>query len=188
VAQAVDEEVSALIASRLEGVVLDRTAFEHQLAHPTEMQLPFISRIRPDALVVLISFYDYEKVVFPGVTAAQVEAWGKGLAELVTELEQEGREILLVGTTDLSHYEPLAVNDPWDADMMEAMTRLDVEALRKRITEGKYSICGEIAVSIFLTTLRHLGYSRLDWWTRGNSSHLSGPDGVVGYPGGVVWR
>ena len=188
VAQATDPAVATTLAGRLEGVDLDREAFDHVLAHPSEMQLPFLSRINPNAAVVFVSFFDFEGEVFPNVTETQIEVWGEALAEVIAELEQAGRTTLLVGTTDLSHYEPLVVNDPWDEAMMASIAQLDVAGLRDVVEAGQYTICGEIAASVFMATLRAMGYTELDWWSRGNSSHLAGTDSVVGYPVGVVWR
>ncbi|MEC8025199.1 MAG: AmmeMemoRadiSam system protein B, partial [Myxococcota bacterium] len=154
VAMKIDAVQSERLANALPGVTLDREAFNHVLAHPLEMQLPFISRIRPDAELVMIGFYDHERITYPGVDEGQIEEWAQVLADHIRSLESEGVNVLLVGTTDLSHYEPLSVNDPYDQEMMESIADLDVPGLRTVVESGEYTICGEVAVSIFMATLR----------------------------------
>ena len=169
----------------------DQEAFEHQNAHPSEMQLPYLTRKNPNVEVVFISLFDNEKEEYPEFTVERAERVGKVVAQVVTELQEAGEEVLVIGTTDLSHYEPMADVDAKDEIMMDAITRFDTVALRQEVVDGDFTICGEIAMEVFITAMKQLGYTGLDVSFRGNSAHMiqpGGKDSVVGYPGGIIWR
>lgn len=169
----------------------DQEAFEHQNAHPSEMQLPYLTRKNPNVEVVFISFFDNEKEEYPEFPAERAERVGKVVAQVVTELQEAGEEVLVIGSTDLSHYEPTADVDAKDEVMMDAITRFDTALLRQEVVDGDFTICGEIAMEVFISAMKELGYTGLDVSFRGNSAHMipeGGKDSVVGYPGGIIWR
>ncbi len=174
-----------LLPGELEG---DRVAFEHQNAHPSEMMLPYLTRKNPNAKVVFLSFFDEEKADYANFDAARVKTFASAVATVVRELEAKGEKVLLIASMDLSHYEALVDFDPKDAIMMDHIGRFDTAGLRTSVVEGNFTICAEIAVSIWMEAMLELGYTGLDFNERGNSVHLSGVDAAVGYPAGIVWR
>ncbi len=182
-------DIVARFQELLDGdLVGDREAFQHQNAHPSEMMLPYLTRKNPNAKVVFLSFFDEEKADYQDFDDARVTRYAEAVATVVSELEAKGEKVLLIASADLSHYEPLSQFDPKDASMLEKIKVFDTAGLRQVVTDGNYTICAEIAVSIWMEAMKRLGYTGLDFAERGNSVHLSGEDSAVGYPAGIVWR
>ena len=179
------ERFLELLPEDLEG---DRDAFEHQNAHPSEMPGVYLSRKNPNIKIVQISFFDDEKVDYQDFDAERVLRVGHAVSKVVKELQDAGEKVLLFGSVDLSHYEPLADFDAKDADMMERLQFFDIDGLRTAVIDGNYTICAEIALSIWMVAMHDLGFTGLDVTMRGNSVELSGEKSAVGYPGGIVWR
>ncbi len=179
------ERLTVLLPEDLAG---DLEAFQHKLAHPSEMQLPFLHHLAPDAELVALSFFDHEKTAYPDFDLATAERIADALATVIAELEAAGERVLVIGTTDLTHYAP-----PWaaardDTAMLEKITALDADGLHALVKDGAYSICGEVPLSVFMILMRRLGHDRLDHVHRQDSRFVSGMDSVVGYMGGVIWR
>lgn len=189
VALQTDDEASGRLEELAQGALsFDAEAFEHDNAHPSEMQMPFISRLFPEAMLVVVSLFDNQAVIYPDTDLGALQKLGDAVAELVTEIEEGGREVLLIGTTDLSHYQPAEVAEKQDAELMPPIEAFDEEGLEQVVRGDELSICGEVAVTIWTQALRQLGYSKLDFAVRGDSRKVTGSDAVVGYPGGIVWR
>lgn len=86
----VDEDVASKLLDLLpEDIVEDPSA--HDGEHSIEVQLPFIKYLCPEARIVPIAMPPHEDSHF----------MGKKIGEAVSEL---GKRIVIVGTTDLTHY------------------------------------------------------------------------------------
>ena len=182
----IDRDLLARVQVAAPELVSDRVAFDH---HETEMLLPWLQYLRPDVKIVPIAFFDNEHNVFPGFDAERVEELGLAVADILRTEEEAGREVLLIGTTDLVHHETFELSEEQDTRLMELIAALDVEGLRDYVTTDDVSICGEIPVSIMMVALRELGVSGMEVLARGNSLHANDDEtDVIGYPAAAAWR
>lgn len=181
----IDRDLLGRVTEALPDLVSDRDAFGH---HETEMLLPWITTLNPDAKIVPISLFDNEHNEFPDFDLPRIQAWGEAVAELIRSEEAAGREVLLIGTTDLVHHETLVLSDEQDAAMMDFIVALDVDGLYDYVIDNAVSVCGEIPVSIMMVALRELGHERMELLQRGNSFHVLMDDSdIIGYPAAAAW-
>jgi AmmeMemoRadiSam system protein B len=139
--------------------------------------------------IVPVAIYDNEHQDFPDFDIARIEAWGGAVADILRAEAEAGRDVLLIGTTDLVHHETLALSDEQDAMLMDLIVALDVQGLHDYVTSESVSICGEIPVAIMMVALRELGLSGMELITRGNSLHVNEDESdVIGYPAAAAWR
>jgi AmmeMemoRadiSam system protein B len=172
-----------------EDVAFDRVAFDQGNNHPSENQLPFLSTINPDVEIVHMVTEDHQRRHFYEFDVERIETWGHALAELVTELEADGEDVLVVASTDLSHYVPLEQAEADDAVLMQQIVDLDVEGMYDFVTQDKITIGGEIATAIAMSAARELGYTDTELTGLTTSyDRTENEDSVVGYGGAVIWR
>lgn len=181
----IDRDLLARVQAALPDLVPDRVAFEH---HETEMLLPWMQYLHPGVKIVPIVFFDNEHNGFKDFPVERVEEWGLAVADLLRAEQQAGREVLLIGTTDLVHHEPLELAEQQDTRLMELIAALDVQGLHDFVTGEDVSICGEIPVSIMMVALRELGHGSMEVLARGNSLHVNDDEtDVIGYPAAAAW-
>lgn len=177
------------LSERIGDLPTDRAAFEEPTNHPTEMQLPFISFLNPDAELVPITVYDRRLAHFHDFDLDRIKQWGEALAAFVEDREAAGESVLIVVSTDLVHHLPLSVSDEQDPVLMDLTVSLDVEGLYEYVTEEEVTICGEIPTAILMETARILGRTDAELLARDSSySVTENEEKVVGYGGAAFWN
>lgn len=152
----------------------------HVREHAIELQLPFLRRLMPETPIV------------PLVIGRQVRETIVELADaLVAALAD--RRVLLVASTDLSHYFPRERAQSLDQRVREHIERFDAEALlteMERYPAGefaRYVACGGGATVAVMRAARGLGARRACVLRHGDSSEVSGDTTrVVGYLAAVM--
>jgi AmmeMemoRadiSam system protein B len=142
----------------------------HRDEHSLEMQMPFLQRLLPGLRIVPLMM---------GTQARrEVEALAKALAEAL-----EGRRVLLVASSDLSHYQPAVVANRVDAAVVDAVSRFDEEALMERLESRDNVACGGGPVVAVMKAARALGADRATVLKYGDSGDVGEHDKshVVGY-------
>lgn len=181
----IDRELLAKTQQALPDLVPDRVAFSH---HETEMMLPWLTTLHPDVKIVPIAIFDNEHQEYPEFDVERIEQWGVAVADLLRAERGAGRDVLLIGTTDLVHHETLEVSEEQDGRMMELIVELDVQGLYDYVTDNEVTVCGEIPVSIMMVALRELGVQRMELLELGSSFHVRMDDtDVIGYPAAAAW-
>jgi AmmeMemoRadiSam system protein B len=138
----IDEELAqALVAS--EPRLFDDPG-PHRDEHSLEMQMPFLQRVMPGLRIV--------PVLMGTQSRAEVDALATALASAL-----QGREALLVASSDLSHYQPAAVASRLDAEVLEDVRRFDAEALMHRLEARDNVACGGGPVVAVMKAARALG-------------------------------
>jgi AmmeMemoRadiSam system protein B len=144
------------------------------------MQLPFLHRLFPDMPIVpLLMGYQHR---------ATIEALAAALAGTL-----QGRRVLLVASTDLSHYFDAATAATLDARVQARVGAFDPEGLLELMEQypegerGRYVACGGgPAVSVLLAA-RSLGARDARVLHYAHSGEISGDhDAVVGYLAAAV--
>ena len=123
----IDEEVAeALLAA--DDVLLDEPS-PHREEHSLEMQLPFLQHLVPGLAIV--------PLLMGSQARPEVEALAGALS-----LALAGKDVLLVASSDLSHYHPAAVANALDAKVVGDVSRFDPEGLMDRLEFQRGHACG----------------------------------------------
>lgn len=157
----------------------------HAQDHNLEVQVPFLQRALPGVPIVpiLIGYPLPENA--PALIAA--------LAQILP-----GRDVLLVASSDLSHYPAYDDAERVDRVTLAAIASLDADRLRREVgglmAQGVPNLvtacCGEEAIVVVMETARRLGADRAEVLRYANSGDV--PQGergkVVGYGAVKIWR
>ena len=173
----VDVELAKEIVDRAEIAVMDDEA--HVFEHSIEVQLPFLQflygrgfRIVP----ICMKFQDLK-------TSTEL---GKAVAEAVAS---SGLSVLLLASTDLTHYEPHYVAVRKDSEVIRAVEALDVSALYRAVEELPVSMCGYGPVASVMVASLELGARRGELLKYATSGDITGDrTSVVGYASMVITR
>jgi len=108
---------------------------------------------------------------------------GAAIAQTVREF---GKPVLLLASTDLNHYEDQEISHVKDKLVLDAIVKLDEEALMDRVRDVEVSMCGVASTYVVLHAAKKLGAKRAELLDYRTSGDVSGDFArVVGY-GAVV--
>jgi AmmeMemoRadiSam system protein B len=170
----IDEELNRSLMRECSLLVEDAAA--HLREHSIEVQLPFLQLLadHPSIAAICIGTADY----------ASLEALGHAMARVV---KLTAEPVLLVASSDMSHYEPAEVATRKDHFAIEKMERVDPQGLYRTIFEKDVSMCGFAPAVALLTACRDLGASSGRLIRYATSGDVSGDfERVVGYAGMAV--
>ncbi|OGD44828.1 AmmeMemoRadiSam system protein B [Candidatus Bathyarchaeota archaeon RBG_16_57_9] len=162
-----DSELARAIIDTAGVIDYDETAFLRE--HSVEVQVPFLQYIYGEFKLVPIcmGYQDLE-------TSREV---GEAIHRAT-----EGRDILVVASTDLTHQEPQASANKKDKMIIDAILAMDEERLQRVVHENRLTTCGYGPVSAALVTSRLDGAKKAELLTYYTSGDIMGDhDGVVGY-------
>jgi AmmeMemoRadiSam system protein B len=146
----------------------------HQDEHSLEVQLPFIQFLSSGFSIVPIS-------VSPVADYGALEELGKALAAAIRE---SGREVLIVASTDMSHYVSQKTAQQKDSLAIERILALDARGLYQVVLDQNISMCGFQPTTAAILAAEELGACRADLVRYMTSGETSGDfDQVVGYAG-----
>lgn len=146
----------------------------HTLEHSLEVQLPFLQYLNPEVQIVPITVSDY--------------SWNnlEDLANAIKNCIDD--EILVIASSDFSHYEPQEVAKEKDFYAIEAILNIDPWEFYERVKKRRISICGVGPIIILLLILNNLGIKNsklVDYKTSGDITQEY--NAVVGYAGIVFF-
>jgi len=164
----IDEELSQALLDADPVVFDDPEVHRHE--HSLEMQMPFVQRLVPGLRIV--------PVLMGTQSRDEVEALATALATALA-----GRRALLVASSDLSHYQPAAVANRVDGEVVAQVGRFDEAALMVRLETHHNVACGGGPVVAVMKAARALGADRATVLKYGDSGDVGEGDKshVVGY-------
>jgi predicted class III extradiol MEMO1 family dioxygenase len=170
----------------------------HGREHSLEMQLPFIRRLLPDAAIVPLLMGYQTRETIEDLAGALIRVSGapvspKPLGEGGPKPTDESRRILLVASTDLSHYFDAAKAETLDARVQECVAACDPERLLDIFEKypegerGRYVACGGGPAIAVMMAARARGARHGRVLKYMHSGQISGDNsGVVGYLAGAL--
>jgi len=163
-------EVSQILDVPITPVYADR---EHSL----EIELPFLQRTLSSNFKLLpIMIHEQEVDV--------ARKLGLALAKVL-----EGKNALLVASTDLSHFYEQQTAERLDREMLRRFEAFDPESIFEAERTGKAFACGHAAVAAVLWAARELGANKVKVLQHATSGDVMGDySSVVGYGAAVVLR
>jgi len=153
----------------------------HGREHSLELQLPFIAHLLPGVPIVpLVMGYQ---------TRETAEALGRAIAGAVAAHERAGRgRVLIVASSDLSHFEDAATASRLDAMVLGHVELLDPAGLMDTLEREPRHACGGGPMVSVLGAARGLGATRARVLRYADSGDVSGDkSSVVGYMAAAVW-
>jgi MEMO1 family protein len=183
----VDEPLAGRIADASSEIVEHRQA--HGREHSLEMQLPFLAHLLPGVPIVpmVMGFQSRDTAFGLGDALARV------LAEQGPEDDRRGRpsgrpNVLVIASSDLSHYEDAQTAQQMDAVVLDHVARLDAEGLMQALEREPHHACGGGPMVAALHAARRLGATTARVLRYGDSGDVSGDkSSVVGYMAAAVW-
>jgi AmmeMemoRadiSam system protein B len=171
----IDIQLVAKLAEVSDVFSLDE--FSHREEHSIEVQIPFLQFIYGEIKFVPICMLDQSISVATAV--------GKALAEAVTEPEK----VLLIASSDFSHY--ISHDDALRRDMpvIEKILSLDVEGFYQEIRNRRASLCGYGPIAAVMTYAKMIGYKSARLLKYATSGDITGDrSAVVGYASIMIYR
>jgi AmmeMemoRadiSam system protein B/AmmeMemoRadiSam system protein A len=168
-------EIDTVLAKQIlaGSTYLKEDSLAHLEEHAIEVQLPFIQYFKPDIKLV--------PIVLKHATGAVYKNIGQSIARAIKE---SGRQVVIVASGDMTHYEPLEAARAKDMRAIEAMLRLDAEELLTRVHEFNISMCGYGPAAVLIFAAREMGVKKAELVKYQTSGDTSGDySSVVGYAG-----
>jgi AmmeMemoRadiSam system protein B len=171
----IDEELAAAILDHVPAARADADA--HRMEHSVEVELPF--------LLALERAVRFVPMVLGGLSERDSIAVGEGLARAIAAV---GDDVLVVASSDMSHYLPDAEARRVDKIALDALLTGDAATLHRTVRERDISMCGVIPTTAMLAYARAAGAAQAPSLVAyATSADASGDRSrVVGYAGVVV--
>ena len=175
---AIDQDLLTEIALKLNqeyGLQLGRLRDDRE--HALEIELPFIQRCIETSYTLL-----------PIMMRDQSSQVGRAIGKVLGSLLQ-GRNCILIGSSDLSHFYPQAVAERLDQTILDRLERFDPEGIIQAEEQGLGFACGRGAIAAVLWAARALGADRVEVIKHATSGDVTGNfESVVGYGSAVIYR
>jgi AmmeMemoRadiSam system protein B len=156
-----EKRLSSLIRQQVPEVLEDSNA--HRREHSLEVQVPFLQQLRPDVAIVplCLGFGDY----------AGCELLGRGLAAAIKVF---GEEVLILASSDMTHYESADSARHKDTQALERVLALDSQGLVAVCREKQITMCGVIPAATMLVAAKQLGATRAELVAYTTSGEVTG--------------
>ncbi|HEX9620738.1 MAG TPA: AmmeMemoRadiSam system protein B [Polyangiaceae bacterium] len=143
----------------------------HLMEHSLEVELPFLRELQPELRIVPVCLGPLDR--------RDCLELGVALSEVIRDFREP---VLLVASTDMSHYISAERAAALDAMALERVAALDAEGLYAVVRERGISMCGVVPTTVALAAARALGAEGAKVLAYENSSNVSGDhERVVGY-------
>ena len=149
----------------------------HSQEHSLEVQIPFLQ-------VVLKTFNLIPIVMEPHWSWETCQSVASAIAETV-----KGKRVLLVASTDLSHFYTYNIAVELDKIFLNHIERFDVEGLNRDLKNNRTEACGGGPVVTIMLAAKMLGANHGKVLKYANSGDVTGDRSrVVGYAAGVFYK
>jgi AmmeMemoRadiSam system protein B len=167
----VDAALAQSVKTGCPGLREDSVA--HSREHSLEVEIPFLQILDPG--------FSFVPVAVGTLRFEELHELGVGLARVLKESQEE---ILVVTSSDMSHYEPDDVTRAKDAKAIDLMKSVDPKGLFEVCRKEKISMCGLGPAVVMLTAMKELGVESGEVVRYATSGDVNGDrDAVVGYAG-----
>ena len=155
----------------------------NDMEHSLEIELPFLQRALSQPFQLL-------PIMVRDQRAYVAQKLGEALAAVLSDPALMGeRSVLLVASTDLSHFYSQDIANRLDNEMLRQVGAFDPLGVMKTEDEGKGFACGRGALAAVLWAAKALGADRSQVVQYATSGDVTGDYGrVVGYGAAVITR
>jgi AmmeMemoRadiSam system protein B len=162
----VNASLAELILHHAPLVEEDSTA--HHYEQSLEVQVPFLQFLRPDVNIVplCLGFGDF----------ARCSSLGQGIARAISEF---GEDVLIVASSDMTHYESAAAARAKDDLAIREMLALNPEGLLQVCRAEGITMCGVIPATVMLVASLELGATKAELVRYATSGDVTGDNRQV---------
>lgn len=155
---------------------IQKDEIAHRFEHSLEVQVPFLQAQQPNLSLV--------PIVLSHLSYSLCEEVGNKLAATIIET---GKNVLIVASSDMSHYETREEATKKDSRALAKIEQLDPQGLYETVHDQRISMCGVVPVTVALIAAKILGATSARIVRYTDSGEISGDtDQVVGYAGIVI--
>ncbi len=154
--------------------LIKEDAGAHAQEHSIEVQLPFVQYLRADFSIVPVcisGLADFQSLAELGLAVA-------------AGIKESGREVLVVASTDMSHYVSREAAGRKDRLAIERILSLDAEGLFEVVQKNDISMCGFQPTAAAIVAAKEMGARKAELLRYATSGDATGNyDEVVAYAG-----
>jgi MEMO1 family protein len=156
---------------------LKEDGIAHAEEHSIEVLLPLLQEISQSRIsIVPIALASIEDLVYKDTADAIVKA-----------VKKNGKGVLIVASSDMTHYEPHDQAARKDEQAIKAMLGRDDQELLNKVNELQISMCGSVPAAVALRAANALGAKDAKLVAYQTSGDASGDySSVVGYAGIII--
>ena len=175
----VDRLATDALASESDGMA-ERDSLAHAGEHSLEVQVPMLQHFIGPRIAIL-------PVLMADQSRATAEKLGHAMAKVAAGIGSHGggrnNPAALIGSSDLTHYEPNAAAHEKDAALIGAILSMDVDAFYRVLEDRRVSACGYGAIAATMVACADLGATEGRLLRYSTSFDTAGGDesSVVGY-------
>ncbi|MBC7100460.1 AmmeMemoRadiSam system protein B [Methanothermobacter tenebrarum] len=149
--------------------IIDMDESAHIGEHSCEVHLPFLQYFNQNFKIVPICMW------------MQDLETAKEIGNAITDASS-GKDVLIIASTDFTHYEPAEAAYKKDQKVLEAILALDEDRMYERIYQYNVSMCGYGPVAASIIAAKGLGATRGKLLKYATSGDITGDSSsVVGY-------
>jgi len=157
--------------------IIDVDESAHQYEHSIEVQLPFLQTLFKDFKIVSVCMGLQDEETTRDVSD-----------ELMDAISETDKKVVVIASSDFTHYKPAAVAYDIDHYVLEPLLELNVTEFYSRIRERDASVCGHGPIAVMMRVCRGLGANSARLLNYSNSGDVQPMAEVVGYAGVVVGK
>ena len=173
---AVDERLACALLERSQLLRVDKAG--HRYEHSIEVQLPILQYFKAD--------FSFVPIVVGSADLKTYQELGCHIADVIKESGIE-KDVLLVASSDMTHYEDAEKAKIKDNLAIEAILDLDESELWSRVNNQSISMCGYAPVIIMITAAKKLGAKKGELVGYSTSGDVTGDNSsVVGYAAVII--
>ncbi|MEJ2747463.1 MAG: AmmeMemoRadiSam system protein B, partial [Anaerolineae bacterium] len=144
--------------------------------HALEIELPFLQQVLGRFKLI------------PIMIRNQNSRTGQALAQVLAKT-LNGRDVILVASSDLSHFYPQELAAEFDNEILRRVEAFDPQGVLAAEEEHAGFACGRGAIATVLWTAKALGANQVNILNYATSGDATGKyDSVVGYGAAVIWQ
>ncbi|MBI4843478.1 MAG: AmmeMemoRadiSam system protein B [Nitrospirae bacterium] len=150
-------------------------AFEKE--HSLEVQLPFLQRTLKDFRII------------PILIGAPTQQSYEHLTKKLTEMMRDDEGVIMIASTDLSHYHDYNTAVSMDKKVIDSIERVSSGDAERLLTSRQGEMCGGYPVLYTMAVAQNLGATNAVLYKYANSGDVTGDKGrVVGYAAMGIYK
>ena len=163
------------LAESLETAVsfLQRDERPHRHEHSIEVQLPFLQTV--------LGEFTFLPISLSHLSQEECRELGQAIARLYETENGSGGKMVLIASSDLSHYLSPKETERLDCMALKPVLALDPPGLLRTVEEEDISMCGVIPTAVFLFAAKELGARQARLLKHCHSGDVAPMREVVGY-------
>jgi len=177
----VDKELAKSIAEADDDISYSYDGHEwtgSRTEHSIEVQVPFLQIVQPNVPIVPISMGEQDDACANRLFKA-----------IILSAEKQDKKVLVVASTDLSHFHNLDRAEDLDMQVVSAFNRYDYFMMAYHLFNGKWEACGGGPMVVAMMAAEFLGANSsivFDYSTSAKNKKYGDTSRVVGYMAGAM--